>query len=126
MAKSAISLIAFLVASILNFTSANAIDLVKQGRTRLSGSVFHYRIIAVGSNKRLIEVVHNKEKYDGALAAMSFRDRHLQVFKMVAGLIKESCTVTSLGNITLSKDPEQDADPHAEHPQYFSWEYSCK
>lgn len=75
-----------------------------------------------------MEVIHTSEKYDGALAEMSFRERHLQVFGLVAGLIKENCKngVGALGNINISKDPEQDEDPGAEHPKFFTWEYSCK
>ncbi|ESX03936.1 hypothetical protein X769_16855 [Mesorhizobium sp. LSJC268A00] len=108
--------------------SANALDTPKQGVSELSGSEFNYSIIDLGSNKRRIEVIHNREKYDGPLAEMSFRDRHLQVFGMVARLIKGSCQngVSALGSIAVSRDPEQDEDPDAEHPQIFTWEYSCK
>ncbi|RWE57301.1 hypothetical protein [Mesorhizobium sp.] len=108
--------------------SANAFNSLKQGVSELDGSEFNYSIIALDSNERRIEVVHDREKYDGPLAEMSFRERHLQIFGMVAGLIKGSCQngVSSLGDITISRDPEQEEDPGSEHPQYFTWEYSCK
>ncbi|AZO55544.1 MAG: hypothetical protein EOS78_09130 [Mesorhizobium sp.] len=108
--------------------SANALDTLTQGVSELSGSQFSYSVVDLGSNERRIEVIHDRKKYDGPLAAMSFRDRHLQVFRMVAGLIKGNCQngVSALGRITISKDPEQDEDPAAEHPQYFTWEYTCK
>ncbi|MGX5849907.1 hypothetical protein ACWGTO_22795 [Mesorhizobium sp. PL10] len=108
--------------------SARAIDTLKQGVSELSESEFSYSVIDLGSNNRRIEVIHNREKYGGPLAEMSFRDRHLQVFGMVARLIKGSCQngVSALGGITISRDPEQDEDPDAEHPQYFTWEYTCK
>jgi hypothetical protein len=107
---------------------ANAADTIKRGSTQISGSIFNYNIASSGAEKRRIEVIHNEEKYNGPLAAMSFRNRHLQVFKMVALLIKNSCRrgVSSLGNMYLSRDPEQGKDPGAEHPKYFIWEYSCQ
>ncbi|ARO25078.1 hypothetical protein TAL182_CH03344 [Rhizobium sp. TAL182] len=107
---------------------ADARDAVKSGTVERSGSKFSYLVTALGPNSRRIEVTHNGKKYTGPLAEMSFRDRHLQVFEMVAILIKDSCRngVSLLGNIWLSKDPEQDKDPDARHPQYFVWEYSCK
>ncbi|WP_287216738.1 hypothetical protein [Mesorhizobium sp.] len=107
---------------------ANAVDILNQGVSEVGGSKFNYSVIDVGLNERRIEVAHAKEKYDGSLAETSFRDRHLQVFGMVAGLIKGSCQngVSSLGKVTISRDPEQDEDQDAEHPQYFIWEYSCK
>ncbi|WP_081709522.1 hypothetical protein [Mesorhizobium erdmanii] len=108
--------------------SANALDTLTQGVSELSGSHFSYPVVDLGSNNRRIEVIHDRKKYDGPLATMSFRDRHLQVFGMVAGLIKGNCQngVSALGGITISRDPEQDEDPDAEHPQYFTWEYTCK
>ncbi|RWA63806.1 hypothetical protein [Mesorhizobium sp.] len=118
------------ILAILGMTviSANALDTLKQGVSELGGSEFNYSIVDLGSNNRRIEVIHNKEKYEGPLAEMSFRDRHLQVFGMVARLIKGSCQngVGALGGISVSRDPEQDEDPDAEHPQIFTWEYSCK
>jgi hypothetical protein len=107
---------------------ADARDAIDSGATQLSGSKFNYSVIALASKDRRIEVTHSGEKYRGPLANMSFRDRHLQVFEMVARLVKNSCQngVSSLGDIWLSKDPEQDVDPDARHPQYFIWEYSCK
>lgn len=107
---------------------ANARDAVKSGTIERNGSKFSYRVIVLTSKNRRIEVTHSGKKYIGPLAEMSFRDRHLQVFEMVARLIKTTCQdgVSSLGNIWVSKDPEQDEDPEARHPQYFIWEYSCK
>ncbi|MBB4291201.1 hypothetical protein GGE16_003260 [Rhizobium leguminosarum] len=70
---------------------ASARDTGDSGTTQLSGSEFNYTVTALGAKDRRIEVTHNGEKYIGPLAEMSFRDRHLQVFQMVAKLIKGSC-----------------------------------
>ncbi|EJJ28430.1 hypothetical protein [Rhizobium sp. CF142] len=119
------ALLGFLVIVAGPAASAGAAD---RGTKEISGSQFDYSVTARGSNDRRIEVTHRGEKYDGPLAKMSFRDRHLQVFEMVARLIKNSCQngVSALGDIYLSKDPEQDQDPEAAHPQYFIWDYTCK
>ena len=107
---------------------AAAASVVDSGTSEISGSIFSYQVIANGHSDRRIEVTHRGERYDGPLAKMSFRDRHLKVFEMVARLIKTNCRngVSSLGDIYLSKDPEQDQDPEAAHPQYFIWDYTCK
>lgn len=120
-----IALLGFLLIAAEPAAAAGAVD---RGTKEISGSNFDYSVIARGSNDRRIEVTHRGEKYDGPLAKMSFRDRHLQVFEMVARLIKTSCQngVSALGDIYLSKDPEQDEDPEAAHPQYFIWDYTCK
>ncbi|MFI0848581.1 hypothetical protein [Mesorhizobium sp. IMUNJ 23232] len=122
------SLFVLLSALLMIASSARGSDILAQGVSEANGSKFNYSVIDLGSNGRRIEVIHNPEKYDGLLAEMSFRDRHLQVFGMVAKLIQSNCPngVDSLGNIYVSKDPEQDEDPEAEHPKYFSWEYICK
>ena len=120
--------VALLGLLILAAGPAAAGTTVDRGKKEISGSIFDYSVIAFGSKGRRIEVTHHQEKYDGPLAKMSFRDRHLQVFEMVARLIKNSCQngVSSLGDIFVSKDPEQDQDPEARHPQYFIWDYTCK
>jgi hypothetical protein len=107
---------------------ASAASGPDHGTKEINGSRFSYSVTAHGSKDRRIEVTHLGKKYDGPLAAMSFRDRHLQVFGMVAGLIKTSCEngVSALGDIHLSRDPEQDEDPERQHPQYFIWDYTCK
>ena len=107
--------------------SATAEDVMMHGTTRLRGSIFYYEIYATGKNARRIEAIHDRPRYEGDLARMSFRSRHLQIFKMVALLMKRTCPsqVTSLGNIKISKDPEMQTDPAAEHPKYFMWEYTC-
>ncbi|MBB2835262.1 UNVERIFIED_ORG: hypothetical protein GGD51_005440 [Rhizobium esperanzae] len=122
------SFIVLLGLLVVAMAPANAGDAVKSGTIERNGSKFSYRVIALTSKNRRIEVTHSGKEYTGALAEMSFRDRHLQVFEMVARLIKTTCQdgVSSLGNIWVSKDPEQDEDPEARHPQYFMWEYSCK
>lgn len=103
----------------------------EEGDITLQGSDFRYAVFLNAPDagqQRRIEVRHLEERYEGALAEMSFRDRHLQVFGMVAKLIKSDCHdgVGSLGDMRVSRDPEQDDDPHAIHPQYLIWEYSCK
>jgi hypothetical protein len=103
-----------------------------EGDTALGSSEFHYTLSRDSDpgaeQNHLIFVRHLKEKYEGELAGLPFRDRHLRVFEMVAKLIKASCPggVASLGNIDVSKDPEGGEDPGGVHPQYFAWEYSCK
>ncbi|ANL35204.1 hypothetical protein AMC79_CH03160 [Rhizobium phaseoli] len=123
-----LSFIVLLGLLVVAMAPANAGDAAKSGKIERNGSKFSYRVIALTSKNRRIEVTHSGKEYTGALADMSFRDRHLQVFEMVARLIKTTCQdgVSSLGNIWVSKDPEQDEDPEARHPQYFMWEYSCK
>src|SRR5689334_1190155 len=103
----------------------------QEGDTALGDATFHYIIFVNepgAEQQRHIEVRHLEERYAGPLAELSFRDRHLRVFKMVAELMQASCRdgVGSLGNLTVSKDPERDSDPEGIHPQFFVWDYSCK
>ena len=99
----------------------------KGGNQTLYGEEFHYTI-AFQKQDRFVAVEHLSKKYEGPLAEISFRERHMQILKMTFLLTKDSCPngVGALGNIRLRKDPEQDEDPDAVHPQYLILTYSCK
>ena len=125
----------FLVGLCLSVLATNAFSqklIYQEGDTTLGNSEFHYALSRdddpSAEQNHLIFVRHLKETYEGELAGLTFRDRHLRIFEMVAKLIKASCPdgVASLGNINVSKDPEQDEDPAGVHPQYFAWEYSYR
>jgi len=126
MAKSIFCFFALFLFS-TSFVSANE-TIYKEGKTNLGESSFNYTVFSANSNARRIEVVHTKNRYSGALAEMSFRERHLQIFAMVAVLMKESCLtgVSSLGDIHISRDPEREEDPDVSHPKFFIWKYVCK
>jgi hypothetical protein len=112
----------------LTATRAIAVDTEYQGgNTTLNGSEFHYTI-GTQQQERFIAVEHLKKRYEGPLAELSFRDRHLQILRMVFLLIRDSCSngVSAMSKIRLSRDLEQDEDPGANHPQYVIVTYSCK